>query len=255
MAKADPARSLLFAVECLIPATPRDAGHQKMVRFLAVALVALFVVILALSFLIASGQHRSFSAYIALGWVLFVCAGAAWTAVCVARDRQRWIDSYKHWSEDSRRLSVQQFGLDLKAGRLTRGLTQADLYALADAADDWRESRESLLSLNHSRGEFAKVRSDLILRMDEAMRNLLAEAGAGQALGPSPFLLERARSLFAEVGAEANDLARTQARALNLQTDESIEALRLELDRLRDLRQLGRKLAIEEAEILTLEGS
>ncbi|AIE83890.1 hypothetical protein OP10G_0522 [Fimbriimonas ginsengisoli Gsoil 348] len=206
-------------------------------RFVAFALVSLLVVILSLSLLSAIGAPRYLGIGVVLLWMAFLGFGSPTVLILRAREDDEKRRQIRQWESDPRRLAVERLGFDLVAGRVTPGLTPRDLTALDDAAANWRQSRDTLETLTWARGPLAELRSSLRKRSDDAMLNLLAEAGVGHSLGPSPFLIERARELFTEIGAEASEMARNYCPTTLLATDTSLESLREDLDKLRLLRQ------------------
>lgn len=236
MANADPTRSILHAIQVLSPTRPTLARGRRLTRFLLSVLISLLVVNLALSLLLALGAPRNMMLLVCLVWMFALCGGAPIVIYLTGRDHERHRARIRGWESDSRRLAIERLGLDLSASRMPSGLAVNDLFALDHAACDWLLSRDALDALSWARGELAKTRDELRLRLDEAMINVLAEAGAGHDLGPSPFVIERARALFVEVGAEANTLTQTQSPSVQLATDTSLESLRDSLDHLRDVR-------------------
>jgi hypothetical protein len=254
MAKADPTHNVRHAIQVLLPERPASPGNRRLVRFLALALISLLVVILALTLLSAIGAPKDYGVGAAMIWMAFIAFGAPTAVIAGFRDREFNRATLRRWESDPRRLAMEQLGLDIAAGRISAGLSPSDVLALNEAAGDWRQSRDALDALTWVRGELAHARGLLRNRLDESMRNLLAESGAGHPLGPSPFLIERARELFVEVGAEANALARSQAPLLALNTDESLEALRDDLDLLRGLRALREESQGVASESIPVEG-
>jgi hypothetical protein len=254
MAHADPTRSILHAVRMLIPLRPVAVGGRRLARFLALVLAALLVVLLAISLLDAIGASKTVVLSVALAWMFVLCGGAPIVIFLGGRDHSRYRAAVRAWESDGQRLAIERLGLDLSAGRMPSGLHVNDLFALDHAASDWRMSRDSLEALAWARGELAGTRDELKRRMDEAMTNLLAEAGAGHELGPSPFLIERARALFVEVGTEAHTLTQTQSPSVHLPTDASLESLRTALDRLRDVRVARSQLVESLFETIKVEG-
>lgn len=219
-----------------MPLRPAPVGNRRLVRFLALSLVSLLVLLLALNLFSAIGAPRSVGISLAIGWMAIISIGAPLTLFQRLRDQKTANQRYNNWESDARRLSIDRLGLDLASGRVPHGLQVQDIGVLENAATDWRHGREALDTLTWVTGDLAAARDELRRRMDEAMGNLLAEAGAGSPLGISPFALERARSMFLEIGREANQLARTNDCPGKFPTDASIEAMKPGLDKLRAAR-------------------
>jgi hypothetical protein len=236
MANADPTRSILHAVRVLAPARPTMARGKRLTRFFLSVVISLLVVNLALTLLLAVGASHTLMLLLCIGWMFVLCGGAPIVIFLAGRDQETHRRHLREWESDSRRLAMERLGLDLSASRMPTGLAVNDLFALDHASCDWLLSRDALDALSWARGDLAKTRDELRFRLDEAMANLLAEAGAGHDLGPSPFVIERARSLFVEVGLEAQTLTHTQSPLVRLTTDSSLESLRNSLDQLRDVR-------------------
>lgn len=175
-------------------------------------------------------------------WLTYFVISFPVALVLRARDGDRVRRAIGDWEADPRRQAVERLGLDLAAGRVPEGMPPQEVIALEAVAADWRLVREALETMSWARGELCHVRDRLRVQVDEAMANLLAEAGSGSPLGPSPFLMERARSLFGEIAGEAAALSRLQARRFELPTDASLEALRATLSRLKEARLAQQEL-------------
>jgi len=255
MANADPTRNIKFAIRSILPDRPVANGNRRLIRFLGLVLVALLVVILALNVLNSIGSPKSIGLAVCLGWMSLLCVGTPITLFFSIKDQRAYQQAVAEWEANARRLAIEKLGLDLSAGRMPNGLVLSDIYGLDHAAGDWRQSRDALEALAWVRGDLGRIRDDLRARLDESMANVLAEAGAGHPLGPSPFLIERARALFAEVGVEANMLSQTQAPTLTLHTDDSLELLRASLTSLRDVREAGADFIEQLVERIEVEGS
>lgn len=237
MANTDLTRSIHYAIRTLLPSRPHLVGRRRFAWFLGLVLVSLMVCTLVAGMTANLGLPKVYSVAVAATWVTLLSLGTPLTFYLAHRDQRANRSRVRDWELDARRLSMERLGLDLSAGRLPVGLTIADVLSLEQACADWRTSREGLESLSWLTADMARVRENLRHRLDDAMTNVLAEAGAGDTLGPSPFLIERARNLFAEVGSEANSMAQTQAPALHLQTDQSLMMLRSTLDEMRSVRE------------------
>lgn len=175
-------------------------------------------------------------------WLTYFVISLPIVFVLRKRDGERARRAVGDWEADPRRQAIERLGLDLAAGRVPEGMPPQELIALEAVAADWRLVREALETMSWARGELCHVRDRLRVQVDEAMANLLAEAGSGSPLGPSPFLLERARGLFSEIAGEAAVLSRLQARRFDLPTDASLEALRVSLSRLKEARLAQQEL-------------
>jgi len=203
---------------------------------LALSLVGLLVLLLALNLLSAVGVGKSAGIGLSIVWMTAISVGAPVVLYQRKCEEQELRRRSSEWEADPRRLSIDCLGLDLAAGRVPAGIKAEDIHALEGTTTDWRHGREALESLSWATGELALLRESLLVRMDEAMANLLGEAGSGSSLGISPFALERARTLFLEIGREANQIASSHANVPKFPTDDTIEAMRPELEQLRTIR-------------------
>jgi hypothetical protein len=177
-------------------------------------------------------------------WLAFLGFTLPFALWLRARDRGRARRAEGEWESDPRRRAIESLGLDLLAGRLPTALAADDVVALEAASAEWRLVRDAIEPLTYAKDEVARVCARLRDQLDEAMANLLAEAGAGSPIGPSPFLVERARELFAEISAETAALVRLDVGRLHLPTDASLEAVRRSVLRLREARLAREELAM-----------
>jgi len=229
--------NIRHAIKSLMPMRPAPLGNQRLVRFLALALVSLLVLLLALNLLSAVGVPKAIGIGLSITWMAIVSISAPTLLLMRAREENALGKRLSEWETNPRRLSMDRLALNLAAGRVPAGLKTEDIGALEETASDWRHGREALDGLVWAASELTSIRKALTIRMDEALANLLCEAGSAPALGLSPFSMERARALFLEISREANQVASSRATMPKFPTDESIEALRPELDRLRAFRK------------------
>jgi hypothetical protein len=211
-------------------------------RFARASFVWLLVALLTNSLLSALDFSKPLLALAPALWLAYVVVATPFVLVLRRRDGERLRRAVGQWEADPRRQAIERLGLDLAAGRVPEGMPPQEVLTLEAAAADWRLVREALEAMSWARGDLADVRDHLRLQVDEAMANLLAEAGSGSPLGPSPFLMERARNLFGEIAGEAAALSRLQARRFDLPTDASLEGLRASLSRLREARLAQQEL-------------
>lgn len=195
--------------------------------------MSLLIVILALNLLSHTSAPHQIGVTLAIVWMAIVCVGAPIAIVQRLRDERQSRHRFEVWENDPIRMAIDRIGLDLAAGRLPVNLDPEDVARLESAATEWRHGRDSLDSLSWAQAGLADTRDELREQMNVAMRNLLAEAGAGCSLGLSPFALERARNLFREIAREAGGIAETRSAFRQFETDASIEAMRPALERLR----------------------
>lgn len=229
--------NIRHAIKCLMPSRPAPLGNQRLVRFLALALVSLLVLLLALNLLSAVGVPKAVGIGLSITWMLVVSTSAPAILLMRAKEEKALGKKRSDWETNPRRLSLDRLGLDLAASRIPAGLKVEDIVALEDTATDWRHGREALDGLVWAAPELVSIRKALTSCMDEALANLLCEAVSAPPLGLSPFSMERARTLFLEIGREANQVASNRANMPKFPTDEAIEAMRPELDRLRAFRR------------------
>lgn len=230
MRSADPTYNIEYAVSTLVSPRPVPVGERRLARFLGLVVATLLVVLLSLILLNSVGASHELLVVISLAWMALLCGGSPIVILLGTRDTERCQEKLRQWQRDPRRLAIERLTLELSSGRLPVGVSVGDLVNLDLAASEWRQAREGLESISWISGVAGKVREKLKSRVDEAMTNLLAEAGAGNMLGPSPFLLERARELFAEIGMEVNTVAMSHVSALTLDTDDSLEEVRASLE-------------------------
>lgn len=242
MARVDPTRNVRHAVRQLLPPRPEVGANRRLIRYARNLFFSLLLVVMVNALLMAVHAPRGLIAGFAFAWLGYLIVSFPIVLVLRSRDGDRLRQAIGNWEADPRRQAVERLGLDLAAGRVPEGVPPQELMALEAVAADWRLVREALETMTWARGDLADVRDRLRIQVDEAMANLLAEAGSGSPLGPSPFLMERARALFSEIAGEAAALSRLQARRFDLPTDASLEALRHSLTRLREARLAQQEL-------------
>ncbi|MGV3617693.1 MAG: hypothetical protein ACO1SV_20395 [Fimbriimonas sp.] len=242
MARVDPTRNVRHAVRQILPPRPTVGENHRLARLIRAGLGALFLCVALSALFAVLGAPLLLVRAVPAVWLVVFGLAVPMTFLLRSRERERLRSDIGEWESDPRRQAIERLGLDLTAGRMPEGLPPQELATLEAAAADWRLVRESLEAMSWARGELAQVRDRLREQVDEAMANLLAEAGSGSPLGPSPFLLERARELFGEIAGEAGALSRLQARRFDLPTDASLEALRGSLARLREARLVQQEL-------------
>lgn len=220
-----------------------------MVRFLALAVVSLLFVILSIELFKALGSSTTVTVALGMGWMILLVIGAAYTLRLRWEEERRLRSRLSDWHSDPRRLAIDRLGIDLSARRVPQNLMGKDVEMLETAAGDWRDGREALEALGNLEGELAATRHKLNSRMDDAMLNLLAEAGAGCVLGLSPFAVERACLLFQEIAGEARQIAANRVSAPQFPVDESIEAMRPALEELRSARLASTEVAADETKV------
>lgn len=216
--------------------------NRRLVRYARTLFFSLLLVVMVNALFMALHVPKEIIAAGPIVWLAYLVLSFPLVLVLRTRDRDRFRQAIGDWEADPRRQAVERLGLDLAAGRVPEGMPPQELMALEAVAADWRLVREALETMSWARGDLAEVRDRLRVQVDEAMANLLAEAGSGSPLGPSPFLLERARGLFSEIAGEAAVLSRLQARRFDLPTDASLEALRASLSRLKEARLAQQEL-------------
>lgn len=237
MARVDPTRNVRHAVRHLLPTRPEPLEHRRLARFL-ITLGATLVVAASLSAILgALGAPQTYVAIPALVWLCIFALGTPLAIMMFRRDLRYRKREAAEWKSDYRRQAIERLALDLAAGRVPEGLQPPELMALDSVAADWRLAREALEAMSFSDGEASMLRHYLKEQADEAMRNILAEAARGSTIGPSPFMLERAQRLFAEMCGEAAALSRLNVRPVSPPTDESLEELQRGLARLREFRE------------------
>lgn len=226
-----------------MPLMPVPVSNRMMVRFLALSVVSLLFVILSIELFRAMGASNAVTIALAMGWMVLSLIGAAYTLRLRWEEERRLRSRLSEWRTDSRRLALDRLGIDLSARRVPQNLMGKDIEMLEKAAGDWREGREALEALAYLEGEMASTRDVLNSKMDDAMLNLLAEAGGGCVLGLSPFAVERACLMFQEIAGEARQIAASRDSAALFPVDDSIEAMRPALEKLRAAR-CGKEEAI-----------
>lgn len=242
MSRVDATRNIRHALRQLLPPRPALEDQRRIPRFLGLSLLTLAMVVMMTALLLALHIQREMLAVLPVLWLIGFFGGIPLVMGRRARDGRTLQQRIAKWEEDPRRQALERLGLDLAAGRLPEGLAAQELLNLEATAADWRLVREALETMSWAHGRIAEVRDQLRAQVDEAMRNLLAEYGTGFPLGPSPFLMERARTLFGEIAGEAATLSRLQARRFDLPTDHSLEDLRSSLDRLREARMAQQEM-------------
>lgn len=225
-----------------MPPRPEPGVNRRLVRYVRALFFSLLLVVMVNALLVGLHAPSWLIAGSVFAWLGYLFLSFPVVLVLRARDGDRMRRVISDWEGDPRRQAVERLGLDLAAGRVPEGMPPQELMALEAVAADWRLVREALETMSWARGELSQVRDRLRVQVDEAMANLLAEAGSGSPLGPSPFLLERARTLFSEIAGEAATLSRLQARRFDLPTDASLEALRASLSRLKEARLAQQEL-------------
>jgi hypothetical protein len=242
VARVDPTRNVRHAIRQLLPARPEQEVSHRLIRYARNLFLSLLLVVMVNALLMAFHVPKGVMVIGPILWLTYLALSLPLVVVMLRRDGEAMRQAIGDWEADPRRQAVERLGLDLAAGRLPEGMPPPELMALEAVAADWRLVREALETMSWARGDLVLVRDRLRVQVDEAMVNLLAEAGSGSPLGPSPFLLERARELFSEIAGEAAILSRLQARRFDLPTDASLEALRASLSRLKEARLAQQEL-------------
>ena len=254
VSRVDPTRNVQHAIRQILPPRPSMGENRRLVRFVRAIFLGLLVSIVLTAFFGVLNAPKWLVAAPSLFWLLSFTVATPVIFVLRGRDGDRVRRAIGEWESDPRRQAIERLGLDLSAGRVPEGLPAQELGALEAAAADWRLVREALETMTWARGDLAAVRDRLRSQVEDAMANLLAEAGSGSPLGPSPFLIERARTLFGEIAGEAAALSRLQARHFDLPTDDSLEALRFSLARLREARMAQQELTDQPTLVMRNEG-
>jgi|GEM_PF-3269612 len=233
----DSSRHVRYAVRALLPPRPAPRRNRRLVAYFITIALSFLALVLGLNIMFSLGVDRAWTVGVSFAWFVFLFISAPVVFVLRARDGDLHRRAVGAWEADARRLAMERLGNDLTAGRLTAGMSQAHLTQLEAAASDWRMAADALDSIVGTSEDLGRVRDELRSRIDRAMADLLVEAGSGSSLGTSPFMLERARTLFTEIAHEAIALAQSRAPLGHVGTDSSLESVRRGLTHLRELRR------------------